>query len=312
MLASDSLHENIAHFQQKLEALSSESKQNLSEDLENLHSLVEQLEKERDQAKSELEKSNNELRETKSSLKKLNTLKGEFVSICAHDLKSPTTSILSFLEILKTDWQKMSENEVESIFNRINRAGNHMMSLINDLLDMSRIESGKIQFEPKSLLLSTLCQEALTNSAGKFQEKEIQTGLTVHKGEVNVNVDPQKGLQIINNLLGNALKFTPRGGNVQIIISPDERNMVMEIKDSGQGIPDAEQSKLFKQFSKTSTRATEGEKGSGLGLSIVHQLVELHHGKVGVKSKEGKGTSFFVSLPVSEAPVLQKLFSGKK
>ena len=277
-----------------------------------LKACCERQELEKNLLLNQFDNQSREMRRLQASMGQLDKIKKEFVSVCAHDLKSPTNNIISFVDILNRDWQSMSKKEIDSILERIQRAGNQMMSLIANLLDMSHIESGKQQFEPRPMLLSQLCQEALAGGAAKFANKEIHTELHVQRGELRVSIDSQKGSQIINNLLGNALKFTPRGGQVGIYIVPNGRSMVMEIRDSGQGIPEEEQQKLFKQFSKTSTRATEGEAGSGLGLSIVHQLVDMHHGGVTVSSQKGRGSSFFVSLPCAEAPALLKLFSGRK
>lgn len=259
-----------------------------------------------------LEEKSRELRQARTSLAQFDDLRNEFLSICAHDLKSPTGTILSFIEILSSEWQKLPPREVENILVRISRAGHHMMGLITDLLDMVHIESGKMQIHPKPMMLSELCRETLATMSVRFEQKEIKTILNSETGELRINMDPQKGTQIITNLLSNAIKFTPRGGEVHVTIAPENKKMKLEIRDTGQGIPEEELDKLFKQFSRTSTKATEGEAGSGLGLSIVQQLVDLHQGKIEVKSKKGVGTSFLLTFPVAENPVLMKLFSGKK
>ncbi len=246
------------------------------------------------------------------ALSELNKLQSEFVSICAHDLRSPTNSILSFIEILLDDGEHMPARERAAILERMARAGRHMLDLISDLLDMVQIESGKYRLQPEPLLLSQLGHESLIALKGSFDNKEIKASLTVGTGELKVKLDHQKGLQILNNLLSNALKFTPRGGSVEILIENRGRMVELEVRDSGPGIPEAELPKMFEKFTKLSTQATEGEKSTGLGLTIVKQLLDLHKGEIRVKSKVGAGTSFFVLLPIAESPELLKLFSGKR
>lgn len=257
-------------------------------------------------------KLNREIRRLDESLTQMEDIRREFVSICAHDLRSPLSSILSFLDILRVDGEKLTKKDLNDIYKRMENSGNSMLNLIGDLLDLGSIESGKMNLMLEPIFLSHTCKEALSNSKGHMDSKEILPTLKIGPGELRVKLDPQKALQIVNNLLSNAIKFTPRGGTIELIISTHDRYMHLEVKDSGQGIPQEEVDLIFERFQKTSTQATEGEAGSGLGLSIVHQLVELHHGKIEVKSKVGQGTSFIIIFPVAESTKLVELFSGKK
>ena len=259
-----------------------------------------------------LNESNRTARNSRVSINELSHRNNEFLSICAHDLKSPLSSILSFLDIIRSDWTIMSEHERNGIMERMDRAGKHMFTLINDLLDMGKIDSGKMTINPEATLLSQLCTDALEHSQGVFSSKEIDAHFTCDGTELKVTMDPQKGIQIISNLLSNAVKFTPRGGRIDLILSQQEKRMILEVKDSGQGIPKEELPIIFERFQKATTTSTEGERGSGLGLNIVKQLVDLHRGTIEVSSAPGKGTSFFLSFPVAESTRLLKLFSGKK
>jgi signal transduction histidine kinase len=258
------------------------------------------------------EQSARELIKAKKLLNDWERQKNEMLSICAHDLKSPTSSILSFLDILRDSGHQLPPQEVAKIIERMDRAGRHMWALINDLLDSTHLESGKISLHKEPLLLSHLCKEVMEHSKAKADAKDIEISLQVAVAELKISLDHQKALQIINNLLSNALKFTPRGGKIYMRVASKDHRTTLEIEDSGQGIPPDELSKIFQKFQQTSTKATEGEKGSGLGLSIVQQLVELHDGKISVQSTLGKGTIFRLEFPVVESSVLLKLFSGKK
>ena len=258
-----------------------------------------------------LDQTSRELIKSKKQLTDWERQKNEMLSICAHDLKSPTSSIVSFLEILR-DSRQLPAAEIANIHDRMDRAARHMWALINDLLDSTHLESGKISLQKEPSLLSQLCKEVLEHSKGKADQKDIEISLHVAVGELKVSLDHQKGLQIVNNLISNALKFTPRGGQIFLRVMSKDHRSALEIEDTGQGIPPDEVDQIFQKFQQTSTKATEGEKGSGLGLSIVQQLVELHDGKISVQSILGKGTIFRLDFPVTESSVLLKLFSGKK
>jgi signal transduction histidine kinase len=260
----------------------------------------------------EVQKCYKEIRKANKDYEQLRTFKSELISTCAHDLKSPTGSILSYLDILETEWKNMKISEINNIINRMTRAGNHMIDLIDDLLEVGKNETGKTEFQLEPVLLSDLCDEALNNIKGTLEQKEIDHSLNIGKGELRVKLDLQKAMQIINNLLSNAVKFTPRSGKIDINIDHRDKRIYLEIKDSGQGIPENELDGIFNQFQTTSIKATEGEKSTGLGLTIVKQLVELHKGEISVKSKIDEGTLFTVSFPVVEHTQLLKLFSGKK
>lgn len=277
-----------------------------------LRHLIQKRELEVHDLESRLAENTRELSRARTSLDEFNRLTQEFVSVCAHDLRSPTNSILSFLDIMTHDGDSMTPQERRSIYERMERAGRHMLNLIADLLEMVQIESGKYSLKTEPLALSSLCKDVLQNMQGSFKAKDIHNSFHVGHGELRVNMDRQKGIQILTNLLSNALKFTPRGGRVDLGLDVQGKIMVLEVKDSGPGIPDDELQKVFDRFAKLSTKATEGEKGSGLGLTIVKQLLDLHHGDITVRSKLGQGTSFIITLPVAESPQLLKLFSGKR
>ena len=272
---------------------------------------MEELKSERHLIQERLDQTSRELLKSKKQLGDWERQKNELLSVCAHDLKSPTSSIMSFLEILR-DNRQLPAGEIANIHERMDRAARHMWALINDLLDSTHLESGKISLQKEAILLSQLCKEVLDHFKGKADMKDIEISLTVAAGELKVSLDHQKALQIINNLLSNALKFTPRGGKIFLRIASKNHRTVLEIEDTGQGIPAEELDLIFKKFQQTSTKSTEGEKGSGLGLSIVQQLVDLHDGKISVQSVLGQGTIFHLDFPVTESSVLLKLFSGKK
>ena len=299
-------HPNI---QPVLEALKKVSQKDLAEKAETAFS---NILSEIDRKESHILNLHRELRQVKETLEGVNEIRNEFISVCAHDLRSPLSGMMSFIEILKMDGAKLPQREIDDIYRRIEKSGSHMLSLINDLLDLGNIDSGKINIAPEPIFLSHVCKEAIDYARGRMESKQIQAKLEISSSELRVKMDPQKAMQILNNLISNAIKFTPRGGTVTLKIQPKDRHIELEVRDSGQGIPPEEIDKIFERFQKTSTVATEGEKGSGLGLSIVHQLVTLQKGKIQVKSKVGEGTSFLLTFPVAESSKLLDLFSGKQ
>ncbi len=303
------MHKKQQDTQAFLDSLNQSGQQNLSSKLK---PIFEGLEHEIERKEDHILKLHRELRQVKKSLEGMDEIRNEFISICAHDLRSPLSGIISFLEILRVDGKQLPQREIDDIHKRMERSSSHMLSLINDLLDLGNMNSGKFNITPEPIFLSHICKEGLEHSKARMESKEIQSKITIGNGELRVKLDPQKSLQILNNLISNAIKFTPRGGIIELNIQTSDRLMTLEVKDSGQGIPPEEVEKIFEKFQKTSTQATEGEKGSGLGLSIVYQLVELQQGKIEVKSKVGQGTSFFISFPVAESTKLLDLFSGKK
>jgi signal transduction histidine kinase len=235
----------------------------------------------------------------------------ESMAICAHDLKSPINSVISFIEILNMEGNRLGQREIKNVYERLNRTGRHMRDMIDDLLDTSTMTAGKVELDLQPQLLSNLCRDAIDHASGAIQDKEIEIDLQVKAPELKVKMDSAKGLQILSNLLSNSLKFTPRGGKVTFHVSSANKRTTLRIQDTGQGIPSDELDAIFEKFKQTSTRSTEGEKGAGLGLSIVQQLVTLHQGTVQVESQVGKGTTFELVFPVAESPVLLKIFSGK-
>jgi signal transduction histidine kinase len=276
-----------------------------------LRDYVEGLEADLRFSQDRLDQLSQELVETKKIMKDWEKRKNEMLSVCAHDLKSPTSTILSFIDILRSEGRQLPAKDVEKIHERIERAGQHMWSLVNNLLDTTQLDAGKMTIAKEPTLLSHLCREALDHAKAKAEAKEIKLEMKVLPSELKVSMDQEKGMQIINNLISNALKFTPRGGSIELQVASQSNKTALTVKDSGQGIPKDELKVIFDKFQQTSTRSTEGERGTGLGLSIVHQLVELHAGKISVTSELGKGTSFILSFPVAESSKLLKLFSGK-
>jgi CheY-like chemotaxis protein len=180
-----------------------------------------------------------------------------------------------------------------------------MLALVNSLLDWTRLQTGRMNFEPDRINAKGVVDKAVQMLAGNAMQKNINLESQL-QSDVFVHADENLLLQVFNNLISNAIKFTPQEGDIFIKASPllEEREYQFSVQDSGVGIKEENISKLFKVDSKFTLKGTEGEKGSGLGLSLVHEIIQKHGGKIWVESEEGKGTEIFFTLPVSSTSIL--------
>ncbi|MFC1601144.1 sensor histidine kinase [Candidatus Sumerlaeota bacterium] len=180
-----------------------------------------------------------------------------------------------------------------------------MLRLINDLLDVSAIEAGKLTLKREEVNLHQYLEEVRASNAILAKEKSIALGLEIRSPLPGIVFDRSRIVQVLNNLITNAIKFSHRETSIILSATADDHEIVISVADQGQGIPAEEMCNLFSDFTKTSVRPTGGEKSHGLGLAIVKRIVEAHAGRIWVESDVGKGSTFFFSLPrqatVSEA-----------
>ncbi len=233
--------------------------------------------------------------EAEERLKELNQLKDKYLGIAAHDLRNPLSSIRGMSQMLVE--MELDDNTKRSFLESINRVSNQMLTLVNDLLDVSVIESGKFDLRLTEENLSKLVAERAELVASSAEKKEIK--LTTDLQEVpNSLFDIDRMRQVVDNLLTNAIKFSLSGTTVQLTCRQTEHTVEITVADQGPGIPSEEIGKLFGTFQKLSVQPTGGEKSTGLGLSIVKKIVDAHGGEITVDSEVGKGTVFTVRLPV--------------
>lgn len=233
---------------------------------------------------------------TMERLKELNDLKNRFLGIAAHDLRSPLGVIKSYIEILSTD-EKATFEQQKPLFDRISAVSTRMLHLIGDLLDISAIEAGQLPIELKAISTTAFLEEALLNNTPVANNKQIELKREFAADLPPIKADLRRLNQVIDNLLTNAIKFSKRGTAVTVAAEAQDGMVRFAVRDQGQGIPEAELSKLFKPFSKTSVRPTDGEKSTGLGLMIVKKIVDAHQGRIWVESVVGKGSSFLFTVP---------------
>jgi len=228
------------------------------------------------------------------------------VANMSHELRTPLNAIMGFSEMLKDgllgELTERQKNSAGAIFD----SGMHLLALINDILDLSRIEAGKMELELAKTDVGELLHNSVTMLQTRASAHHIELKLEAQATEP-VWVDQRKSRQIVYNLLSNAVKFTPDGGRIGLAahLDPDDAGAVrLVVSDSGIGIPQADLDRVFARFYRTSTANERAIQGSGLGLSIVRAIVEGHGGSVEVESVPEHGASFTVRLPVPSSDVL--------
>jgi signal transduction histidine kinase len=229
----------------------------------------------------------------------LNRLKNNFIGMAAHDLRNPLSVVEMYAKFLmERAADRLSEKEQEFLSTIVTRS-QFMLRLINDLLDVSKIESGSLDLNcHPGDWMSFLRHNAALNGE-LAARKEVRVAVAPVGGSFTASFDHGKMDQVLDNLMGNAVKFSPRGSTVTVTVTEGEGLVRTAITDEGEGIPEEELPHLFEAFHRGSTCPTAGERSTGLGLAIARSIVEGHSGTIGAKSGKGRGSTFFFTLPVA-------------
>lgn len=232
-----------------------------------------------------------------------NNSKDKLIAIISHDLRAPFTSLLGFSEILLNE-PNLSEVEKKEYLEYIYDASKIQLQMVNHLLDWTRLQTGAMKFEPQRIEIRDAVENCISVLTGVAIRKNIEIKVDGGKG-IFVNADEKLISQAITNLLSNAVKFTPNGKKIKVNIGFYKNDMVeVTIKDEGIGISESNQPKLFKVETKFSQTGTAGEKGSGLGLALVKEIIEKHSGKIWFYSELQKGSEFHFTIPKAEDTIL--------
>jgi signal transduction histidine kinase len=234
-------------------------------------------------------------------LKELDRMKSDFVSHVSHELRTPLTAIKGAVDLMLREVAgPLTEKQIHYL-TRVRSNTQHLAGLINDLLDLSKIESGRIEFKSSRVSLNGLVREAVEALRPVATEKVIALEATIREPSILVWVDRHKINQVLMNLIGNAIKFTPAQGRVTVSASRnDEESVQVSVSDTGPGVPPDEKEKIFAKFYRIAEVNGENSKGTGLGLAICKALVELHGGRIWVESEMNRGSTFSFTLPGSD------------
>ena len=245
-----------------------------------------------------------ELKQSAANLKKLNDAKDRFLSIISHDLRAPFSSILGFTDLLLDD-DTLTDVEKEQYITYIQDSSKSMLALVNSMLDWTRLQTGRIKFEPEKLNAREIIESSISTVSGTAKKKGVEIENLVQPS-LHIFGDKNLILQAFNNLLSNAVKFTEMGDRIMISVdaAQSSRFVNFSVKDTGVGIKTGNLDKLFSIETKFTSEGTAGEKGSGLGLSLVKDIIEKHGGKIEVSSDFGKGTEFNFTIPVASTKIL--------
>jgi PAS domain S-box-containing protein len=245
-----------------------------------------------------------ELKQSAANLKKLNDAKDRFLSIISHDLRAPFSSILGFTDLLLED-DTLTDIEKQQYITYIQDSSKSMLALVNSMLDWTRLQTGRIKFEPEKINAREIIDSSISTVTGTALQKGVEIENVVDQS-YHIFADKNLILQAFNNLLSNSVKFTKSGDRITITIDTSSvaRFINFSIKDTGLGIKPGNLDKLFSIETKFTSEGTAGEKGSGLGLSLVKEIIEKHGGHIEVKSEYGSGTEFIFALPVASTKIL--------
>jgi two-component system cell cycle sensor histidine kinase PleC len=238
------------------------------------------------------------LQQSNDQLRELNNQKNEFLGMAAHDLRNPIAVIQNVSLILsRYSSENLSEKQQEFL-RKIHNTSKFMLELLNHLLDISKIEAGKLELEITKNNYPNFVEKTIEFNRFFATEKSISMDLVLLNEIPPIGFDQNKIEQVLNNLISNAIKYSHPHTTITIGVLKEKGFVVTKVIDQGQGIPQDELPHVFKAFQKTSTKPTAGEKSTGLGLAIVKKIVEGHQGEIGVESEVGKGSTFFFKLPL--------------
>ena len=241
----------------------------------------------------------NEIEEKSRQLEVANKHKSEFLANMSHELRTPLNAIIGFSEVMLTGMTGPMDDKQKEFVGDIRDSGKHLLGLINDILDLSKIEAGRMELDVARFDLRVAMDNALTLVRGRAERHGIRLETMIGEDVGDYEGDERKFKQIMLNLLTNAVKFTPEGGKVTMQASRTDGSYVFAVKDTGIGIAPEDQEKVFEEFRQVGTDYARKAEGTGLGLTLTRRLVELHGGRIRLESEPGKGSTFSFNLPIA-------------
>jgi signal transduction histidine kinase len=247
---------------------------------------------------ADLNKMSDQLGSLYGQLEAASRHKSEFLANMSHELRTPLNAIIGFSEVLQERmFGELNDKQMEYVHD-IHASGKHLLSLINDILDLSKIEAGKVELELTRFHLPTSLEGALTLVRERATRHGIAVSLALDDKLGEIVADERKVRQVLLNLLSNAVKFTPDGGSVEVRAELIDSDARIAVRDTGIGIAPEDQELIFEEFRQVGNDLFRKREGTGLGLTLARKFVELHGGTLGVASEPGKGSTFTFTLPL--------------
>jgi len=246
----------------------------------------------------EQRRAGHQLQVLNDELARASQAKSEFLANMSHELRTPLNAIIGFSEVLGERMFGELNPKQDEYVKDIHTSGRHLLSLINDILDLSKIEAGRMELELSDFDLPAAVDSAVTLVRERAARRGVALRSTVEDGVAAVRADERKVRQVVLNLLSNAIKFTPEGGRVDVRTAPVDGEVEVSVSDTGVGIAPEHQAAVFEEFRQVGESAARHE-GTGLGLALSRKFVELHGGKIWVESQVGKGSTFTFRIPAS-------------
>ena len=269
----------------------------LAQSLENIR-LFEEVFRSRQELEERVKERTNSLQEALEKIKKISRLKSEFVSAISHEFRTPLTSIKGYASLLVQEKFGKIPAEVRLRLERINQQADTLVNMINELLDIARIESGRSKIEIQKIELSEMIKRIADYFYPQLKGKNLQLILTL--SSLFVEADKSLLERVFINLLSNAIKFTPQGKKIEIKCEKKDNYVEVSVRDEGIGIPQEDLENIFKEFYKIDNPLQKEVKGTGLGLSLVRNIIKAHRGEIWVESKAGEGSKFIFTLPLAQ------------
>ncbi len=244
-----------------------------------------------------LQEANDKITQQNVELQQLNATKDKFFSIISHDLKGPLNSLTSFSGLLINYFDSLSKEEIQNLAKDLDKSLKNLFALLENLLEWSRSQTGAIEFKPERFDLSEVIRQNIELLTAQAGVKEISLSYA-HEQPVTVHAHKNSVNTVIRNLISNAIKFTPKGGTITVTANAGNEDALISITDTGVGMSAEVMQKIFRIDTKHSTKGTADEKGTGLGLVLCKDFVEKNNGSIGVHSEEGKGSTFYFTLPI--------------
>jgi signal transduction histidine kinase len=227
-------------------------------------------------------------------------LREEFVGVVSHELRTPLTSILGYIEMIREDARGLGADQ-QAYFDIVKRNANRLLSLVGDLLLVAAADDGSLRLDLQEIDFETLVRESVAAARVAADRKGIS--LTLSAAPAPLHGDPLRLAQMLDNVVSNAIKFTPDGGRVAVTATAHDDVVLLEVQDSGVGIAPADRERIFERFFRARATTQDTVTGAGLGLAITKAIVDAHGGTIGVESRVGEGTSFRILLPAAPSAV---------